>query len=413
MSYYIYRYMHPDYSWLYVGQTVDIKGRIKSHDYSNSDNIDRKYVDLLLEATVLYFQCNSKNQMNYIESYLIDKHKPFLNKAGKDEDVSCEAEMELPDWIVYRHGTKDFNTKLLTISDQIEAKNASLCEINLQLETARKDLLEVRRNVALLQSSKRQINREKCCSVVEYQSAKIEFIEDFYSSFPDSDITFSATILGEKGERCTLIYGRDFLEVTTPYDKKLISKDLLYQNDNEFHGHKAGEPNIIGSFYLSFFSIPNNGLYPSSETFFALLNSSYSNKIAEIVSEIEIKKLAIKVCKAYEIEREGVYYRCDELGNLLYDDAPFCNIIEYRNEDNRIVWDWFQGMHGTVYHNDEEKSESVLDEIREIESGDFFVTQSKEVGEIYHKSGELQRLQEKQKKLVKRMYFETPEGKVS
>ena len=56
MSYYIYRYIHPDYAWLYVGQTVDIKGRIKSHDYSNTDNIDREYTDLLQEATVLYFE---------------------------------------------------------------------------------------------------------------------------------------------------------------------------------------------------------------------------------------------------------------------------------------------------------------------------------------------------------------------
>lgn len=395
MSYYIYRYIHPDYAWLYVGQTVDIKGRIKSHDYSNTDNIDREYTDLLQEATVLYFECNSKNQMNYIESYLIDKYKPFLNKAGKDIDVSCEAEMKLPDWRVYRQGSKDFNTKLSAISDEIETKTSLLSDINFQLDSAKKELLEIRKDAALLYDLKRKTEKEINSSIVKRQSVDKKFIADFYEAFPNSNISFSANVWGENGERAMIIYGNGFMEISKPYNKKLTSKDLLVQADNPHLHTKAGQPNVLASFYLSMFEILNNGLYPSSPSFFSLLNGYYSNQIAKIIQEIEEKHKNIKVFKLHEINKEGCYYLCDEFGNFKYPEAPIFNVVNYKNNNGKIELDWT--------NNDPE----------EIKNGDFLVTNNEEIVEIFNKNEDLKKFQEKQRELLEIIYPRFQDSKAS
>lgn len=40
--------------------------------------------------------------MDYVESFLIDKYKPYLNKKDKFVDRECPVEMKLPTWQIYR-----------------------------------------------------------------------------------------------------------------------------------------------------------------------------------------------------------------------------------------------------------------------------------------------------------------------
>ena len=80
---YVYRYIHPNYPWLYVGRTDDLIRRIDEHDNQLSDNIDAEYRDLLLQSFVLYTEVENKAQAIALESYLIDVYKPTLNKSNK------------------------------------------------------------------------------------------------------------------------------------------------------------------------------------------------------------------------------------------------------------------------------------------------------------------------------------------
>ena len=46
-SQYVYRYIHPNYPWLYVGRTNDLARRIHEHDEEITDNIDKKYRQII------------------------------------------------------------------------------------------------------------------------------------------------------------------------------------------------------------------------------------------------------------------------------------------------------------------------------------------------------------------------------
>lgn len=80
---YVYRYIHPNYPWLYVGRTNDLSRRIDEHDNGMFDNIDRQYDHLLLESFVVYTKLDNKAQSIALESYLIDVYKPTLNQTNK------------------------------------------------------------------------------------------------------------------------------------------------------------------------------------------------------------------------------------------------------------------------------------------------------------------------------------------
>lgn len=99
MGHYVYRYMHPDYPWLYVGKTdVSLESRINSHSLNLNDNISREFLPLLSEASVYYIELENSLQTTYIEKLLIDKYKPFLNKADKIEESTCPIEIGSIKW---------------------------------------------------------------------------------------------------------------------------------------------------------------------------------------------------------------------------------------------------------------------------------------------------------------------------
>lgn len=90
--YYVYRYYHPDYPFLYVGITDNMRNRINSHEHNNSDNIPREYSELLRKSDIYYITLPNKHRAKWIESYLIDAEKPFLNKQEKN---NCEFDLDL------------------------------------------------------------------------------------------------------------------------------------------------------------------------------------------------------------------------------------------------------------------------------------------------------------------------------
>lgn len=99
MGHYVYRYMHPDYPWLYVGKTDNsLETRIRTHNGSNSDNISRDYKELLLESTVYYIELENSLQTTYVEKLLIDKYKPYLNKLDKIDQSNCPIEFGSLHW---------------------------------------------------------------------------------------------------------------------------------------------------------------------------------------------------------------------------------------------------------------------------------------------------------------------------
>lgn len=98
MSAYVYRYIHPDYPWLYVGKTKNLYGRIFTHDNIKDDNIDRQYEELLLESSTYYIELENYEQASMVELYLIDKYKPTLNIKSKTTTTLPFSLETLPKW---------------------------------------------------------------------------------------------------------------------------------------------------------------------------------------------------------------------------------------------------------------------------------------------------------------------------
>ena len=117
-NYYVYRYVHPEHPWLYVGKTKNLESRIRTHDFDKSDNIDRKYVNLLMESSVYYLEFENSTQMSFVVLYLIDKYRPYVNKEANLGDES-KMELSMPRWKKYLRSYE------LQESTQIQSKRLS------------------------------------------------------------------------------------------------------------------------------------------------------------------------------------------------------------------------------------------------------------------------------------------------
>ena len=101
MSTYVYKYVHPDYPWLYVGKAdTSFEDRVYRHSK------EEKFIPFLDEAKIYYIELKNKAQSRMVELYLIDKYKPYLNQMDKYEGTSL-FELNLPEWKIY---TKEFKS---------------------------------------------------------------------------------------------------------------------------------------------------------------------------------------------------------------------------------------------------------------------------------------------------------------
>lgn len=215
MGHYVYRYIHPDYPWLYVGKTdVDLEQRIRQHTYSG-DNIPREYEYLLNESSIYYIELDNSLQTTYIEKLLIDKYKPFLNRADIIQESSCPIEFSLPKW-------KKFSFSMLHPSDSGNSSDA----IEKKLKTAQKELSKINRVIAKYNdecAKSESINQSFSNFSLEQKKIIIclfeYFIEDLHlvhevkisKLFSDCDINSDDTPQEEKAKSLMeSIYGTGF-----------------------------------------------------------------------------------------------------------------------------------------------------------------------------------------------------------
>lgn len=193
MGHYVYRYMHPDYPWLYVGKTDDdLAKRIKTHQTCSTDNIERKYLDLLNESSIYYIELNSSVQTDYVEKILIDKYKPFLNKKDKN-GATCEIEIVLPKWKKFNIQVSNVKSPVLKIGSMSEDTN---------------------------------YNRN---SVIDIGAVDIHEIYGYFDKFPKSNIKFISRMYDEFSR--DIVFNISKTGIRILYQKKLVFRASLRSRD--------------------------------------------------------------------------------------------------------------------------------------------------------------------------------------
>lgn len=314
--YYVYRYMHPDYPWLYVGKTIDLHRRIYSHDKLNSDNIDRKYTTLLLESTVYFITLDNSAQMDLMELYLIDKHKPYLNKKDK-HDTQSILELKIPKWKRYVRSheisNNNFNKKTKNLAQEIEILDSKIAE----LETARSN------KIAEISSCEKEI---ECLINIEsdFKKYKIEAssllskpfmthsnklfyridideINLIFQEFPESNLKFYLDIYNCNGDMETMISDKNGIWTYTNFNKN-EKKFICKRDDLIFNTIQSSRVTSITHFY-------SKSLFP-----FMLLRTIYENRLyhlkiklndcSHMIKEYTFKELADITL----LTKEGAWY---------------------------------------------------------------------------------------------------------
>lgn len=119
MSTYVYRYKTKDYPWLYVGKSdKNLKDRIRAHKK------EKKFKPYLKECSIFYFELDNPAQSKFVESYLIDKYKPFLNYVDKYEGIS-PYNLNIPEWKPLKHYVKKNNISPTLLENKNLSSEAS------------------------------------------------------------------------------------------------------------------------------------------------------------------------------------------------------------------------------------------------------------------------------------------------
>ena len=107
-EYMVYKYVHDD-EIIYVGKTnSNIISRI---DYHSAEG---KFQPYLENCQIFYGECKNPAHTAILETYLINKYKPILNKSMKYDD-NLGIKIEEPTWVLF----KDIRQKREIKSKQI------------------------------------------------------------------------------------------------------------------------------------------------------------------------------------------------------------------------------------------------------------------------------------------------------
>lgn len=270
MGHYIYRYMHPDYPWLYVGKTdANLATRIKTHDTCKDDNISREYLSLLQESVVLYIELQNSVQSTYVEKMLIDKHKPLLNKMDK-MDGDCPIEFVLPKWKKFIRKSdipkepikgsvsiKNIHCEILDTSKELEKAEAELSDVCNKFVQARQtvEALQVRTSTYPITPSK------------DLYIVSLEEVTDFYKKYPDSKEYFFS-------------YGYDIYGTPIYID---INKDGIKIKDSDSSdGTRIGLDTMYAPIFYAY-GQALGGNFPSSVAGYIMLKRIYENKYNEMI----------------------------------------------------------------------------------------------------------------------------------
>lgn len=128
MATYVYKYSHPDYEWLYVGKADStIKERVKAH------RKEHKFKPFLNGVKIYYIELDNKAQSKFVESYLIDKYKPYLNKTDKYEGESPFI-LNLPEWKIYENSLTYEKSNKNLIENEWDKSNKEIERLKKEIE---------------------------------------------------------------------------------------------------------------------------------------------------------------------------------------------------------------------------------------------------------------------------------------
>ena len=428
MGYYIYRYVHPDYPWLYVGQTIDIEKRIKSHDSNNGDNISRKYESLLKESRVLFFEVGGKNQMDYIESFLIDKYKPYLNKKDKFVDRECTVEMKLPTWQIYRDrdsslesSTKDFLKILKRVEkaqEEIEAKKRVISNLEKEVEVKNEQLKDAESKLnALTSIVPSALHPAEDLKDKKSIFVDVKFIKEFYKTYPNSDVTFTSISYSETGKanKCTI--DKDKIVTVTR-----SGTPQIYKRKDDDYGISWGfAGDILINSYACF-----SRFKPSTSLIADIMLSYYADQILKVKKELYAERQKIHILPYKEIKQSGNYTVFNNIIPVedIYKDrdcegAHNITGIIIEQHDEKLDWDYVHfrewkgehqynaGLYNKQYHDTssahpcykEDENNYYKDLLEIIKEGDFFVLRNEDYQKCHDLESELHSLEEKMKEL--------------
>ena len=98
-EHYIYKYVFHD-EIIYIGKVdSDLKRRVEEHAK------EEKFLSYLEEAAVFCIQLANPTETTFMELYLINKYKPFLNVVAKYEGMT-NIQVQEPAWIPYEQYLK-------------------------------------------------------------------------------------------------------------------------------------------------------------------------------------------------------------------------------------------------------------------------------------------------------------------
>ena len=243
--YYVYRYMHPDYPWLYVGKTIDLDGRIRSHDNSNNDNIDRKYAKLLLESTVYFLTLNNSAQMNLVELYLIDKYKPYLNKKDKHNSKST-LELKIPKWEKYIRSHEfqksDLAKNAKKVKKEIEIIDNEIAELETVRSNKIAEISSFKKSIEQLTKIESDFHQFKidASSILRksfvnnsnksFYHIDTDEINLIFKEFPESNLKFYLDLYNAHGDAETMLSDKNGIWTYTNFNED--EKKFICQRDS-------------------------------------------------------------------------------------------------------------------------------------------------------------------------------------
>lgn len=293
MGHYVYRYMHPDYPWLYVGKTDgDLAKRIKTHQTCSTDNIERKYLELLNESSIYYIELNSSVQTDYIEKMLIDKYKPLLNKKDKN-GAACKIEITIPKWEKFNfQASQQYKTSTLSVGFVSEDVN---------------------------------YNRN---SVMDIGSVDIHEVYDYFDKFPKSNIKFVSIMYDEFSRDTVFKISKTGIRIL--HQKKLAFKASLRSRD------------WITNYDL-FSSI--TGYYPNDYLAYENLLEIYRDKLKSLKQSLQDKEI-----DADNIKFGDSFYCVNQ-------DGIITNEVKFYGKDCVSIYDCDGLIYSSTLHTEDDKSE--------------------------------------------------------
>ena len=138
MATYVYKYVHPDYPWLYVGKAdSDVKDRVNAH------RKEKKFKPFLKNAKIYYMELENKAQSKFVESYFIDKYKPHINTVDKYEGESVFELKFLPEWKPYEEYIKSKVKDAPIINnwkDYIDEEQEEISKLKLEIKNLNEEI---------------------------------------------------------------------------------------------------------------------------------------------------------------------------------------------------------------------------------------------------------------------------------